>query len=152
MSSDFGHHFSDRNVPFGIASSATHTSPQAVTRLGNTVLFLSDLANSGLFNHVEGLAGTFFQQSTLNDFAALSHTVHKAVRSTVQNTFKQFGLDGFPYVSKEDVMDITMHLPVEVKDFSGTTKCLRATSYAIADTLRFFLLLVPCAKCRKDYH
>lgn len=120
MSSDFGHHFSDHNVPFGIASSATHASPQAVTRLGNTVLFLSDLANSGLFKHISGLADAVFEQSTLNDFAALARHIHKEVRSTVQSISKQLGLDGFPSISKENVLDVTMHLPVEIKDFSGT--------------------------------
>lgn len=129
MSSNFDHHFSDRNVPFGIASSSTHANLQAVSRLGNTVLFLSKLAQSGLFRDVSGLPDAIFEQNTLNSFAALPRQVHKDVRATIQSTFRQHGLDGFPPNSKENVSSVAMHLPVEVKDFSGTCGILGSQSH-----------------------
>ncbi|CEI68305.1 hypothetical protein FVEN_g5525 [Fusarium venenatum] len=110
---DFSHHFSDKNIPFGIASSTTHTNPQAVTRLGNVVIFLSDLD----FKGVEGLTGAL-NQPTLNTFAALPRRVHQNVRKQIQSDYQKNGLDGFPSGSKEDISAVTMHLPMEIKDFA----------------------------------
>ncbi|KAL6912781.1 hypothetical protein FSHL1_010464 [Fusarium sambucinum] len=110
---DFSHHFSDKNIPFGIASSATHTNPQAVTRLGNTVVFLSDVE----FKGVEGLTGVF-SQPTLNAFAALPKSVYQDVRKQIQSAHQKNGLDDFPSGSKEDISAVTMHLPMEIKDFA----------------------------------
>ncbi|RSL46614.1 hypothetical protein CEP53_010275 [Fusarium sp. AF-6] len=112
---DFSHHFSDQNIPFGIASSAKHQYPQAVTRLGNTVLFLSDLQDHGLFS---SLPKRVFKQDTLNEFAALPRSQSVEVRKTIQNVFRQGGIEGFPFTAREDVSSVTMHLPVEIKDFS----------------------------------
>ncbi|RSL82382.1 hypothetical protein CEP51_005199 [Fusarium floridanum] len=112
---DFSHHFSDQNIPFGIASSSKHQNPQAVTRLGNTVLFLSDLQDHGLFS---SLPKGVFKQDTLNEFAALPRSQSVEVRETIQNVFCQDGIEGFPSTAREDVSLVTMHLPVEIKDFS----------------------------------
>ncbi|RGP60612.1 hypothetical protein FSPOR_10579 [Fusarium sporotrichioides] len=112
---DFSHHFSDKNIPFGIASSAAHKNPQAVTRLGNTVIFLNDLVDD-LFKGIEGLAGVF-NQPTLNTFAALPRSVHQDVRKQIQSTHQNNGLDGFSS-GKEDANAVTMHLPMEIKDFA----------------------------------
>lgn len=122
MSDDFASHFSDRNIPFGIASSKRHAKPQAVTRLGNTVIFLNDLAAVGLFKDVEGLEDEVFNQKDLNKFAALPKPVHRAVRETIQHKFRKHDLDGFTPQSKEEAVDVNMHMPVEVRDFSGTLK------------------------------
>ncbi|KAM0346677.1 hypothetical protein ACHAPU_005390 [Fusarium lateritium] len=114
---DFAHHFSDKNIPFGIASSESHKSPQAVTRLGNTVVFLHDLVEE-TFKDVKDLPAGVFNQQTLNTFAALPKTVHQHVRKQVQEAYKQNGLDGFLSGSKEDLGAVTMHLPMEIKDFA----------------------------------
>lgn len=114
---DFSHHFSDENVPFGIASSDKHHDPQAVTRLGNTVLFLADLQDNGLFGD---LPKNVFKQSTLNEFAALPRSKSVEVRKKIQDVFRQDGIEGFLSTAQEDVSLVTMHLPVEIKDFSGT--------------------------------
>ncbi|KAF4339638.1 fumarylacetoacetate hydrolase [Fusarium beomiforme] len=114
---DFAHHFTEKNIPFGIASSGTHKNPQAVTRLENTVVFLNDLVDH-LFKSIDGLPLGVFSEPTLNSFAALSKTVHQNVRKQIQQTYQQGGLDGFPSHSKEDVKAVTMHLPVEIKDFA----------------------------------
>ncbi|KAF5002131.1 hypothetical protein FGRMN_614 [Fusarium graminum] len=114
---DFAHHFSEKNIPFGIASSESHKSPQAVTRLGNTVIFLHDLVE-GTFKDVKDLPEGVFNQPTLNTFAALPKTVHQHVRKQIQEVYEQDGLDGFPGASKEDLEAVTMHLPMEIKDFA----------------------------------
>ncbi|VZH97278.1 unnamed protein product [Fusarium fujikuroi] len=114
---DFAHHFTEKNIPFGIASSESHNTPQAVTRLGNTVIFLSDLVEQ-LFKDVEGLSRGVFNEETLNSFAALPKTVHQNVRKQIQQAHRHKGLDGFPTSSKEDITAVTMHLPVEIKDFA----------------------------------
>ena len=115
---DFYNHFSEKNIPFGIASSETHKEPHAVTRLGNTVIFLQDLVNE-LFKNVGGLTAGVLGQSTLNAFAALPKSVHQDVRSQIQSAYQKGGLDAFPAGSKEDINDVTMHLPMEIKDFAG---------------------------------
>ncbi|KAJ4319258.1 hypothetical protein N0V84_006449 [Fusarium piperis] len=112
---DFSHHFSDENIPFGIASSTKHQDPQAVTRLGNTVLFLADLQDHGLFS---SLPKGVFKQGTLNEFAALPRPQLVEVRKTIQNVFLRDGIGGFPSTAQEDASLVTMHLPVEIKDFS----------------------------------
>ncbi|KAJ4120089.1 hypothetical protein NW768_010372 [Fusarium equiseti] len=117
VTADFSNHFSEKNIPFGIASSATHEKPQAVTRLGNTVIFLQDLVNE-LFKDIEGLTGDVLGQPTLNAFAALPRSVHQDVRSQIQSTYQKGGLDVFPAGSKEDINAVTMHLPMEIKDFA----------------------------------
>lgn len=115
---DFAHHFTEKNIPFGIASSQSHKTPQAATRLGNAVIFLNDLVEE-LFKGVDGLPRGVLNEQTLNSFAALPKTVHQHVRKQIQQTYQHNGLDGFPSGSKEDINSVTMHLPVEIKDFAG---------------------------------
>ncbi|KAH7258471.1 hypothetical protein B0J15DRAFT_445764 [Fusarium solani] len=112
---DFSQHFSQGNIPFGIASSAKHQDPQAVTRLGNTVIFLADLQDNGLFS---SLPKEVFKQGTLNEFAALPRSKSVEVRQKIQDVFRQDGMGGFPSTAQEDVSSVKMHLPVEIKDFS----------------------------------
>lgn len=118
-SPDYATHFSDRNVPFGIASSVTHQTPQAATRLCNFVLYLADLAAGGFFSSLEGLPDGIFTQQTLNDFAALPRPVHNGVRGLIQGIFRADGIKGFPKSSVEDVSTVIMHLPVKISDFAG---------------------------------
>ncbi|ERS97069.1 fumarylacetoacetase [Sporothrix schenckii ATCC 58251] len=119
---DYAGHFSDRNIPFGIASSAAHPQHQAATRIGNAVVFLADLAHAGTFASVAGLPGGVFAEATLNSFAALPQTVHTAVRTTIQALWRQGGDGGgpslFPRNSVEDISAVTLHLPVHVSDFA----------------------------------
>jgi fumarylacetoacetase len=115
---DFSHHFSEKNIPYGIASSMIHKNPQAVTRLGNSVIFLHDLVDD-LFRDIEGLTTGAFDQPTLNTFAALPKSVHQHVRQKLRSAYQKNGLDAFTSSSKEDVNAVTMHLPVEIKDFAG---------------------------------
>lgn len=121
-SPDYAHHFSVRNVPFGIASSKAHPVRQAVTRLGNSVIFLHDCHTNGLFDGIEGLPQEVFTHGTLNEFAALSKSIQQHLREVIQATYRKGdgGLPNFPKSSLEDITQVEMHMPVTVGDFSGT--------------------------------
>ena len=116
---DYAHHFSERNIPFGIASSVSHERPQAVTRIENTVVFLQELHSAGVFSGVTGLNDGAFLHPSLNTLAAHSRSVIRSVREAIIYAFEQGGLDAFPKESKADVADVQMHLPVEIGDFVG---------------------------------
>ena len=116
---NYAHHFSERNIPFGIASSAAHKSPQAVTRIENTVVFLQELQSAGVFSGVAGLDDGAFLHPSLNILAAQPRPVIRGVREAIIHAFDQGGLDAFPKESKADVADVQMHLPVKIGDFVG---------------------------------
>lgn len=119
-STAYADHFSQRNIPFGIASSSTHRFPQAVTRIGNSVIFLHDLNRCGLFSNIEGVIPKLFDQPNLNEFAASPASVHRAVRDRVRHVFSMNkDVSGFPAGSHENVSSVTMHLPVHIGDFLG---------------------------------
>ncbi|KAG9663373.1 hypothetical protein KCU69_g14553, partial [Aureobasidium melanogenum] len=105
LQSDFGSHFGIENIPFGIASSSKHTSPQAVTRFENNVIFLADLVQS--VSELQTLPNGIFSQQTLNAFAALGRPAHKLVRSAIQKLLQESKL---PEGSTEDVSACQMHL------------------------------------------
>lgn len=117
---NYSHHFSERNIPFGIGSSAQFTTPQAVTRLENTVIFLSALHKHGLFQSVPAaeLPETALTNPTLNEFAALPKSSHKAIQAAIREAYLQRGLDAFPQEAKENLSSVTLHLPVQVGDFT----------------------------------
>lgn len=118
---NYAHHFSLKNIPFGIASSKKHVTPQVVTRIENTVIFLNDLAQAGYFKEVNwtGVSDGVFAESTLNSFAALPKSITGAVRLIIQEVIGERGLASLPSESTEDVPTVTMHMPVEVRDFTG---------------------------------
>jgi len=115
----YSHHFSSLNIPFGIGSSTSHPSPQAVTRIANTVIFLHDVAEAGHFSGIEGLPQTAFDRSVLNDFASLGRAIHQSVRMAVQKLHEA----GTPWPdgSTEEAAKVAMHLPVWIGDFTGTS-------------------------------
>ncbi|PSK48601.1 Fumarylacetoacetase [Elsinoe australis] len=108
---DFADHFGVENIPFGIASSSKHSSPQAVTRHENKVIFLAEIPEISKAAGAEGV----LTQSTLNSFAALGRSAHKAVRAAVQQAIKSGSI---PESAIEDVQSVKMHLPVSTGDFT----------------------------------
>lgn len=124
-SPDYSSHFSINNIPFGIASSPNHTTPQCVTRISNAVIFLDTLHNAGLFDHIAGLPRGVFASETLNSYAALSRDIHRDVRKKLQDTLRR-GLYNLPEKSTEDIANVQLHLPVSIPTFTGTYH----TSYA----------------------
>ena len=108
----YADHFGSENIPFGIASSSKHTSPQAVTRIEDTVIFINELSEHFAS---AGLPEKIFVQPTLNAFAALGRTAQKDVRGTLQKLIKEGRV---PEKSKENVAAVQMHLPLAVGDFT----------------------------------
>lgn len=106
----FADHFGINNIPFGIASSKSHPSPQAVTRFEDTVIFLADLAKQ--FSDVP--AETIFQP-TLNNFAALGRSAQQSVRKFIQSAINDGSV---PASSKEDLGQVEMHLPFSIGDYT----------------------------------
>jgi fumarylacetoacetase len=129
-SADYSHHFSVHNVPFGIASSKSHPQPQAVTRLGNSVVFLHDCHAGGLFAGIEGLPLNVFSHDTLNEFAALAKPIQQQVRKAVQDRCHDGKLDlsKLPQASVADITEVQMHMPVRVGDFAGKVHPRRPSS------------------------
>ncbi len=120
-SPDYAHHFSIRNIPFGVASADSHPKPEPVTRLGNSVVFLNACNNAGLFMFIRELPEDIFDSSTLNAFAALPKSVHQEVRKAIQDLYQLGNLttERFPPGTVEDVSKVRMHMPVQVGDFAG---------------------------------
>ncbi|KAL1861352.1 hypothetical protein VTK73DRAFT_7127 [Phialemonium thermophilum] len=117
-STAYASHFPLQNIPFGIASSEKHPEPQAVTRLGDSVLFLASLAAHGLFSDVPDLPPGVFSRDVLNEFAALGRPLCQAVRLAIQELVRSRGTTGLPDDALEHVSAVTMHLPVHVGDFA----------------------------------
>jgi fumarylacetoacetase len=129
-SPEYSSHFSLANIPFGVASSQEHPSPRCVTRLENTVIFLDVLQQTGAFAKVAGLPNDVFDQSTLNEFAALPKSIQREVRTTLQVALTK----KLPPNSTEDVSAVTLHMPVSVggfTDFSCSLHHVRNAGRAI---------------------
>lgn len=108
----YASHFGINNIPFGIASSTAHPSPTCVSRYEDKVVFLVELRD--VFGDIVGLPEGTFQQSRLNDFAALPENVHREVRWRIQILIS----NGLPKHVTEPVSAVKMHLPVSVGDFT----------------------------------
>lgn len=79
--------FPIQNIPFGIISTAE--GPRPATRIGNTVIDLSVLADFGYFDKV-GIADlSVFYAPVLNDFIALGKQVRIAIRERLSELFCQ---------------------------------------------------------------
>lgn len=60
----YAEHFSIDNIPYGIATSASHVEQSVVTRLGDTVIFLNELAKAGSLPGInEAISCTFSEVS-----------------------------------------------------------------------------------------
>ncbi|PYH46411.1 fumarylacetoacetate hydrolase family protein [Aspergillus saccharolyticus JOP 1030-1] len=116
-SPEYSHHFSVQNLPFGIASSRTRPSPQCATRLHNTVVFLAELHEHGIFNSIADLPTGIFKSPTLNTFAALPRSTHTSVRHALQQALQK-GLATLPAGSTADITEVEMHLPVSIPAYT----------------------------------
>ncbi|OOG00043.1 hypothetical protein ASPCADRAFT_40176 [Aspergillus carbonarius ITEM 5010] len=115
----YSHHFSIDNLPYGIASSPTHPTPQCATRLHNTIIFLSDLQSAGLFSSIPSLPPHIFSHSTLNPFASLPRTTQTQVRHVLQSALQSNPTPLFSDSSTSDITTVTMHLPVSIPSFTA---------------------------------
>lgn len=109
----YASHFGIANIPFGIASSDLHTTPQCVTRYEDNVIFLAELSHN--FSSIANLPQDVFSASTLNAFATLPKSTRQDLRKCIQQLL---GTSGIPSSAIETITAVKMHLPVGCGDFS----------------------------------
>ena len=123
-----GSHFSLANIPFGIISHASGTTPRPAVAIGDHALDLDIFtANSG-FRDLSTIQphSHVFSQSTLNAFAALGRPMHAIVRKYIQSVFAQD--TPYPEVLKQNEAlqkkcliprkDVKMHMPMQIGDYT----------------------------------
>ncbi|TPR08786.1 hypothetical protein CAN33_005925 [Aspergillus niger] len=128
-SPSYSDHFSIHNLPYGIASSPSHPTPQCATRLNNTVIFLSDLQSAGLFSSITSLPDNIFSNTTLNPFSSLPRTTQTQVRHVLQSIL-QTSTSSLPESSTADITTVTMHLPVSIPSFTDYSASLPHNQHA----------------------
>ncbi|KAF5660116.1 fumarylacetoacetase [Fusarium heterosporum] len=120
--------FSIANIPFGIISTTSNTTPRPAIAIGDHVLDLDAFAKGDGFSPASDLHQHLdvFSQSSLNSFAALGRPVHRAVRSYIQSIFTKD--TKHPEVLKDNQKlqdaallkraDIKNHLPMVIGDYT----------------------------------
>jgi fumarylacetoacetase len=114
MADPYTSHFGINNIPYGIGSSSKRSTPQAVTRIDDTVIFLSELSNTSAFTSISPQLQSTFLQPTLNIFAALPKPLQSQVRSAIQDAYKSKAHTEF----SESIKDVTLHMPISIGDFT----------------------------------
>ncbi len=113
--------FSIQNIPFGIfcASNIPH---RTTTAIGDKVLDLAVLHNSGFFKEIE-LPDGIFEQSTLNNFMALGKPVARLVRNRLSDLLAVGNeeLKSNESVCAEafhEMSEVQMLMPVQVPNYT----------------------------------
>ena len=112
--------FSIYNIPFGIAE--YKDVKFIATRLGNTVVNLSEIYNNGYFSEID-LEGNVFANSFLNPFIKCGKSTCKAVRERLIELFSDDNStlandDAIKEIALIDVKSVMMCLPVKVGDYT----------------------------------
>ncbi|KAF2486795.1 hypothetical protein BDY17DRAFT_292126 [Neohortaea acidophila] len=128
LSIDPQSHFSIHNIPFGIISTAQHSSPHPAIAIGDHALDLQ------VFTEQNGFAALsiiqphqhVFGEKTLNAFAALGRPIHRVVREYLQSVLLENG--PFPDVLQNNTQlqqhaliplhSCKMHLPMQITDYT----------------------------------
>lgn len=118
--------FSLANIPFGIISTSSSSTPRAAVAIGEHCLDLKAFQAQNGFSACSQQVDDVFSQSTLNAFAALGRPAHKAVREYIQDIFR----DDTPHASilkdNQDALkacllrqdEVRMHLPMQIGDYT----------------------------------
>jgi fumarylacetoacetase len=114
--------FPIQNIPFGIFSSGDG-APRPATRIGDTVVDLSVLADFGYFDDLDIDDLTVFYQPYLNDFISLGKSLTNKVRNRLIELFSEENDD---FRSNKEACDLafhpfgeaTMHMPVKVGNYT----------------------------------
>ncbi len=106
--------FSIYNLPFGIFSTSD-LSPRAGIAIGNKIVDLAGLARVKILP----IDPAILEQNTLNDFISLGKATTSAVRAVVQRLLCNDDAlrQNYPQLLV-DMADATMHLPVQVGDYT----------------------------------
>jgi fumarylacetoacetase len=123
-----GSHFSLANIPFGIISTASSTSPRVAIAIGDCALDLEAFAANNGFSALSTIQPhqAVFSQPSLNAFAALGRPIHSVVRKYIQSVFT--AETPYPDVLKNNstlqkqvlipLKDIKTHLPFMIGDYT----------------------------------
>ncbi|KAH6417354.1 fumarylacetoacetase [Parastagonospora nodorum] len=123
-----GSHFSLANIPFGIISTASSTSPRVAVAIGDHALDLEAFAASNGFSALSTIQPhqAVFSTPNLNAFAALGRPIHSVVRKYIQSIFTAD--TPYPDVLKNNVTlqkqaliplkDTKAHLPFRIGDYT----------------------------------
>jgi fumarylacetoacetase len=123
-----GSHFSLANIPFGIISTASSTSPRVAVAIGEYALDLEAFAANNGFSALSTIQThqAVFSQPSLNAFAALGRPVHSIVRKYIQSVF--IAETPYPDVLKNNstlqkqvlvpLTEIKAHLPFRIGDYT----------------------------------
>lgn len=118
-----GSHFPIQNLPYGVFHPKNGGSPRVGVAIGEYVLDLSVIEDTGLLNIAELQGKEVFKQSTLNAFMTTNRKVWSAVRTRLQNLLSSDESilrdnstlrDQAFYQQK----DVEMLLPAEIGDYT----------------------------------
>ncbi|KAK5054536.1 hypothetical protein LTR84_001427 [Exophiala bonariae] len=118
-------HFSLANIPFGIISTASKSSPRPAVAIGDHVLDLQEFSASGAFSSLN-IDVAVFSKPTLNDFAALGRPVHRSVREYLQEVFAENSTHADILKNNSSLQDkallkrdqVTSHVPMHIGDYT----------------------------------
>jgi fumarylacetoacetase len=112
--------FSLQNIPFGIIKHHKTQQVSVATRIGDTIVDLSVLANLGAFASINGFDKSTLTNLYLNDFMALGKAVTSVVRLEIIELFKESNKDkNEKYTSAfVKIQDAENLLPVKVGDYT----------------------------------
>ena len=112
--------FSLQNIPFGIIKHYKMQPTSVATRIGDTIIDLSKLADIGAFTSIKGFDKTTLTNLYLNDFIALGKEVTSAVRLEIIELFKESNKDNNQKYATSFVLlkDTENLLPVKVGDYT----------------------------------
>lgn len=116
--------FSLRNLPYGVFSTE-NDGPRIGVAIGDDALDLKVLAREGVFSDL-GFDTSTLEATTLNSYAALGRSVHRAVRDRIQQLL---GIDTALDAELRDdeprraralvpQVGVKMHLPMVIGDYT----------------------------------
>lgn len=123
-----GSHFSLANIPFGIITTPSSTTPHVAIAIGDHALDLHVFAANNGFSALSTIQPhqAVFSQPTLNAFAALGRPIHSVVRKYVQSVFSED--TPYPEVLKTNaslqkealfsLKEVQTHLPFKIGDYT----------------------------------
>ncbi|KAK6379532.1 hypothetical protein LTS17_006450 [Exophiala oligosperma] len=118
-------HFSLANLPFGIISTASKSTPRPAVAIGDHCLDLQEFSASGAFSSL-GIDVSVFSKPTLNEFAALGRPIHRSVRKYLQDVFAESTSNSQTLRDNKTLQvkcliprsEVTMHVPMHIGDYT----------------------------------
>lgn len=121
-------HFSLANIPFGIITTNSNSTPRPAIAIGENALDLLVFSNGGGFSKLPQFSPHLgvFKSPTLNEFAALGRETHRDVRQYLQSVFTASGphpelLENNEQLKEKALVPLTAvqtHLPLSIGDYT----------------------------------